>query len=469
MPRPLTAYDHVTYPSSAISTSHPDHLAVLAMLHGLTPPPPATARVLDIGGGDGMNVLSMAEALPCARFLNFDLAMTPVARGQAIAAAAGLTNVRIEVGDILEAARELEGPFDYIIAHGVYAWVPPAVRQAVLALIGRLLAPNGVAFVSYNALPGGHYRLMLRAMTLHAIEGITGADERGKAALGFLAGFARPREDDLPTLAPLRPFAAKLIGPDYRVLFHDELGDVYAPQWLTDVVAAAATHGLRFLNDAAPSLLHTGLPAEPLDEARLLHAAQGHDFQTMCLFHKTVFVRAERAPARSLDPNRVRDLYIAAPIDRTGPNSFKSRWATVTLADQTLIDVLAAAGERWPARLRVSDLINDDNRMAAIVQLFRGEVIDLHTIPFPGAARAGERPRATGLARTLLNMGETQIFSLDQRRIDLDPEPRAFLSLLDGTRDHAALARELAEAIGEPEVSIDDALVRLARLALLVA
>lgn len=469
MPETVTAYDQVPYPSSAISTSHPDHLAVVARLHGLTPPSPATARVLDIGGGDGMNLLSMAEGLPGAQFLNLDLAPTPVARGQAIAAAAGLANVRIEVGDILAAARDLDGPFDYIIAHGVYAWVPPVVREAVLALIGRLLAPDGVAFISYNALPGGHYRLMLRAMTLHAIEGVEGTDARGRAALAFLADFARPRQDDLPTLAPLRTFAAKLTGPDYRVLFHDELGEVYAPQSLTEMVTAAAGHGLRFLNDAAPSLLHTGLPAEPLNETRLLHAAQGHDFQTMCMFHKTLLVRAEATPARSLDPARIRDLYVSAAIERTGPSSFKSRWATVTLADPTLIEVLATAADRWPARLPVGEVIDDDDRLAGLFQLFRGEIVELHTMPYPGAAQAGDRPRATSLARALLGMGETQVFSLDQRRIELDREPRAFLALLDGTRDHAALARDLGLAIGESEVTIDDALARLARLSLLVA
>ncbi len=468
MPASLTAYDRVAYPSSTIPASHPDHLAAIARLHGLTPPPPATARVLDIGGGDGMNLLSMAEGLPHAHFLNIDLAATPVARGQAIAATAGLTNVRVKVADILDAAHTLEGPFDYIIAHGVYAWVPPVVREAVLALIGRVLSPDGIAFVSYNAFPGAYYRLMLREMLLHALDGISGTDARRDAAIAFMQDFAKPRENDLSTLVPLRSFA-ELTKDGYNVLFHDELGEVYAPQSLTDVAAAAAMHGLRFLNDAEPKLLVSGLPDEPIEEARIIHSAQGHDFETMCLFHKTLFVRAEQTPARSLDADRVRDLYIGAPLDRTGPNSFASRRATVTLADQTLVDTLAAAAEAWPARLRVGDRIDDDDRLAAIVRLFRGDVIELHTLPFPGAAVAGDHPRATSLARTLVALGETQVFSLDQRRIDLDPVPRAFLSLLDGTRDRAALACDWAAAIGESDVSVDDALVRLAKLALLVA
>ena len=56
------------------------------------------------------------------------------------------------------------GQFDYIIAHGVYSWVPAAVGQALLELCGRQLIENGMAIVSYNAYPGCHLRQMVRAM-----------------------------------------------------------------------------------------------------------------------------------------------------------------------------------------------------------------------------------------------------------------------------------------------------------------
>ena len=202
-------YDTVAFPSMATPASHPDHLAAIARLHGLSPPPVETARVLDIGGGDGINALAMAEALPDARFLSIDLAARPVARGQAIAAAAGIANVRIEVADILDAARSLDEPFDYVIAHGVYAWTPAPVRDAMMALIGRVLTADGVGYVSYNALPGGHLRRMVREMTLHELEGVTDPAERYARAQHFLGAFAAPRDDDPPPLAALRTIAAK--------------------------------------------------------------------------------------------------------------------------------------------------------------------------------------------------------------------------------------------------------------------
>jgi predicted O-methyltransferase YrrM len=183
-----TVYDRVAYPSAIVRVAHPDRLALIARLHGLSPPPPHRARVLEIGGGDGANALALAAALPDAQFLSFDLAPSAVARGAAMADRAGLTNVAVETLDILDAAdRIAPGSYDYIIAHGVYAWVPEPVRAATMALIGHALSPDGVAFVSYNALPGGHIRMVMREMLIHALRRVEGEQARIEAARAFLA------------------------------------------------------------------------------------------------------------------------------------------------------------------------------------------------------------------------------------------------------------------------------------------
>jgi hypothetical protein len=46
-------------------------------------------------------------------------------------------------------------------------------------------------------MPGGHIRLLLRGMLLHALEGIDGVQERIDAAYGFLREYAQsPVEDE---------------------------------------------------------------------------------------------------------------------------------------------------------------------------------------------------------------------------------------------------------------------------------
>jgi SAM-dependent methyltransferase len=464
-----TAYDRVAYPSGVFATTHPDHLATIARIHGLNPPSPHTARVLEIGGGDGMNLIAMAAAYPDAEFLSFDLAQAPVARGQAIIAASGLTNVRVEMLDILDAARDLEGPFDYISAHGVYAWVPGPVRDALLALIGRVLSPDGVAFVSYNALPGGHFRRVVREMTLHHVKDIADPDARIAAAAAFLKAYSQPQPDDRPLLAAMRDVARPIAAKVGQVLFHDELGEVFEPQAFCDVAEAAARHGLRFLNEAEPGRIDQGMPDADIDEAALIHAVQADDYALACFFHQTLFVRSERAPARRPALGAIADLYASARCTRTGAADFTSHEGTFGISDLPLADAVAKIGETWPQRIRVGDLIDDELRLEAIYRLFLGKAILLHTTPLPGVTTPGDRPRVSALARALLALGEEKLFTLDHRSVILEePAPRAFLTLLDGSRDWATIEADWARSGHADDTDATTALARFASVPLLV-
>ena len=73
-------------------------------------------------------------------------------------------------GDLGPALTAADGPFDYVVAHGVYSWVPAGVRDRLLAVCREVLAqPQGVAFISYNTYPGCHMRRMLwDMMKFHA-------------------------------------------------------------------------------------------------------------------------------------------------------------------------------------------------------------------------------------------------------------------------------------------------------------
>jgi SAM-dependent methyltransferase len=230
--------------------THPDRLGMLGRLHGLSVAPIETARVLEIGCGEGYNLMALAAAYPNARLDGFDLAETAITTGKARAAAAGLDNVLLWVADIVgEKDRIVPGGYDYIIVHGVYAWVPEAVRDAIMALAARALAPHGIAYVSYNALPGGYFRMVIRDLLLHEIDGITDTAERLATARQVLEELAQSDPRRGVTIAALRSMAESLLEKSEVVLFHDELGEVYAPQSLTDVATTAARAGLRYLTD----------------------------------------------------------------------------------------------------------------------------------------------------------------------------------------------------------------------------
>ena len=122
-----TAYDEVPYQNLPFTQALPRGHATIATLHGLTPPDPSPRARARVGvwrrrasgrhrrrpprGRGGRPSTSPASAVDLAR---------------ATAAGAGLENVRFEVGDVVDLTEGQLGEFDYVIVHGLYAWVPRA-------------------------------------------------------------------------------------------------------------------------------------------------------------------------------------------------------------------------------------------------------------------------------------------------------------------------------------------------------
>src|SRR5271154_2219077 len=157
-------YDEVLYPATTFPQTHPNRLATAALLRGMQPAPIDGCRVLELGCGVGTNLIGMAFQLPTSEFIGLDLARRPIASGQSFIEEFGLANIALHSIDVREASSEQFGMFDFIIAHGLYSWVPQPVRERILAVCREMLRPQGVAYISYNAYPGNHLRDLVRGM-----------------------------------------------------------------------------------------------------------------------------------------------------------------------------------------------------------------------------------------------------------------------------------------------------------------
>src|SRR5262245_12481127 len=112
-----TAYDEIPYPGGAYQQSHVDRLETLATLFGMTPPDIRRCRVLELGCGDGSNLIPMACALPDSRFVGIDLSARQIQPGLETIRALRLANIELQQADIRDVDSSV-GEFDYIIAHG---------------------------------------------------------------------------------------------------------------------------------------------------------------------------------------------------------------------------------------------------------------------------------------------------------------------------------------------------------------
>ncbi len=458
------AYAEIPYPGLAFPQTHPDRLALLATLHGLEPAPPAAARVLEVGCADGLNLVAMAGHSPGLTAVGFD--RVDPALGREAAAALGLGNVRLERADLLD-ARDW-GAFDYVVAHGLYAWVPDAARDALMALFSRCLAPHGVAFVSYNALPGARLRTMLREMALLHAGAEAGTSERVDSArelYDFLAPWAQDRPDAYG--AVLASELARLRRLPKPVLAHDDLGSRYDPVWLRDVALHADRHGLRYLADAEPAELRADRQPPGVDE-QLDALASGNrvvweqyaDLLAGRAFRQTLLCRGDAPVDEAIEPERLARLWFratesagigTAPRGQAGAAPDGGARVRNGSSGSAAVSRLALARPRSVAFGELRETLGDPDPGALAAELwraFRAGEVELSAAPDRHVTAAGERPEASPVARWQAARGpELTSLSHDPVRLD-DPLGRFLIRLCDGTRDRPALADALVAGVG---------------------
>ena len=245
----MQGYDSLEYPSYPLPQAHPNRLATMARLFGIPSSPVDACTMLELGCGDGSHLLACAAGLPGSRFVGLDLAAAPIRRAREAAKTLGLANVEFHCGDLL--AFPPEGPsFNYIVAHGVYTWVPSVVRDGILALIRSRLAPLGVAYVSYNTYPGCYVRRMLWEMMRYHVRDLPDPEQQINQSVALLK-FLRegtPRSDALQQLmlAEMEPVDTQA---GRALLCFDDLGENNSPVYFHEFVQHARAYGLQFLSE----------------------------------------------------------------------------------------------------------------------------------------------------------------------------------------------------------------------------
>lgn len=477
-----TSYDEVPYDSRPRYATHPDCLATLARLLGMTPAPVERCRVLELGCSTGGNLLPLAAALPEASFVGIDLSQRQIETGRKVAAALGLSNLRLEARGILDVEPSF-GEFDYIIAHGVYSWVPAEVRDKILAVCRANLAPQGVAYVSYNTYPGWYLRAGVRDLMKFHTRDVDGAEAKVQHARLILDFIEESTPDRDGSWAKVLKDEADLIRPegDYYV-FHEHLEPENHPVYFTDFMEHAKRHGLQYLGEAE---LHTSLSVYPPDvqkvlrdlSADLIELEQYLDFLKNRTFRRTLLVRDDTPLSRMPGPGVVESLLaagLAKPVsERPEVNSDKveefvnDAGSTVSTNVPFAKAALVTLFEQWPRPFRFDELwsavrerlggaADEPGRgmlARSLVHLYLSGLVGLHTHLTPFTLSPGDRPRATALTRLQARTG-ARVTNLRHKTVELAVFDRAVLSLCDGERDRAAIVEGLAAMVTAGEIGL---------------
>lgn len=495
---PGATYDATPYPRMAHQSTHPMHLCVLGTLMGMQPAPPSKCRYLDVGCAMGTNIVPMALAYPESEFVGIDASMQQIGMGLRDVEAVGASNVSLLAVDLMtlspEALEEL-GKFDYIAAHGFYSWVPEAVADRLLEVIGALLAPDGVAFVSYNVYPGWYQMVGLRQMMLYRARNATSDAERIEQARQLLRFVAHAQPaDESPFGAWINGFLQYIdVGDDFNneerdaYLLHDQLETDNRPVFFHEFAAHARRHGLQYVCDAEiESDFPQGFPEGTLDYLREMvrspeEMQQYMDFARNRMFRRSLVAKDSAQLSRVLRPERLATMRFASPtlpaddeaaLATAQPVTFTNHAGLKLTTDHPLSKMaIQCMTRQWPRIFTLGELVacaqqsgmlqvSEQDVMALCVTLMQGftsgrNVIHILAEPPKFAVQVSERPVGSLWARYELRFGPI-VTSLRHERVRLEPLEVETLHLLDGTRTVEDLARHFVPIVRRGDIVFTD-------------
>ena len=444
----MNPYNAISYLTLPRQKTHPDRLAATGTFFGMTPAPVTGCRVLEIGCGDGNNLIPMAYQLPASRFTGIDLADEPIQAGRRMIADLGLTNISLVAADLRDFPSDA-GEFDYIVAHGLYSWVPAEIRDSLMALCRQLLAPQGIAFISYNAYPGRHFRLMLREMLRYHTRNIEEPESRVGEARKFLELFLAARLL-APAWAEIADEEAKaLLRHGEGGLFHDDLAEINESFYFRDFAAHALRHRLQYLGEADFHEMNDPQGSLAWLKDDVLEREQYLDFLRLRRFRQTLLCREEVKLNRNPGPEIMERFWFSAPAREIEGGQIEGLHGVRISALQDAVKRVAGAlGETYPLPLSFEDLVpyagDRDALREILLALVTGGFADFHAYEFPCEDTVTERPKASGLVRYQAAHSR-YLTSAPHHNVELDEVTLQLVPLLDGTRTLKQIARELSK------------------------
>jgi SAM-dependent methyltransferase len=499
----MTDYETIPYASQPVPAAHPWRMLWTSTVFGGPRPDLRRARVLEIGCGDGSTILPVAAFEPEWTILGVDSSPRALADAVRMTQAAGLTNVSFVKADL--ASIDIEpGAWDIVIAHGLYSWVDRECRAALRRLLRRALAPDGLAYISFNALPGWSVRGRMRDIILRdpgrspddhkkllqALEQHAGSD-----AWGQLLAKELRRARNAPEFYFLHEYCASS-------------NDAF---WVVDFIHDAAGDGLRWVADTQFDLregrgyeqlravLDEAVPGLPRVRSEELVDLVGYR-----QFRCAVLARDD-APSSSPpldDAAAVRAAIIsgriappAEPVDYQTANAqtFRSADGEDIEVDEPLGKAaLTVLGRHHPDGFRYGDLIQEARQMLAmaganeisadaarevaegVARLWRVGALQLRLQRPRLAVARPERPKVVAFAQAEARFKNRLTHPLGEL-LPITPSHLNIIGLIDGTRTEADLVdayltmapRDDAEFVSRAPAEVRETIAMLSRWGLL--
>lgn len=476
-------YNQVPFTSFPSPDRHPQRLAVLGELFGLPKKQFGSGRILDLGCSDGSNLIAIAIAYPNMTCVGVDIATQQIATGKEAIKALNLSNLELLDMDLANLTANFE-PFDYVICHGVFSWISEQEQDRLLSTIKKVLAPDGLAYLSYNCMPGWQIRDTLRLLLLEQTASIIDSQVKIETAKELMKWLLETLCDDYS------PYAQSLKNELENVKHHSDsyvLHELLNPHasgiHFSDLLQKLTKHQLRFICEARFSrTLYHRLAKEDVSSEKYLSSDSTQKRQLQIesflsyiyptALRRSVICHAEQALiekpnsakissfllASSLLPAATPDLERSIPDEYANPQGFM-----VEVKDPLFKTALAIMAAAWPQTISFTKLVSElrlsphrnrskeeieQSLIEFLFDFYCKDLIELYTTALPFSLSVTDKPIVSPLARRQL---QTQNWSTNLRHeyVVLNELERSLAKLCDGRRTRSEIASALhQEMIG---------------------
>ncbi len=376
--------------------------------------------MLEIGCGDGGNIIPIAAANPGSRFMGIDLSGELIERGTRDIAALGLHNIELVACDVGNFSVSSQS-FDYIVCHGVFSWVAPETQDAILGVIQRGLRPQGVALVSYNTFPGWEKRKIIREILRVGAQGSIDDSDQGRyeAAMNHLRVVAESNAAEYDNPQYIREAYARLCQSEPSYILEEYLGVHNTPLLFRDFARLVETKRLQYLSECKVVMMSPDglsesiqITLQGLQHDRIAYE-QELDIARNRSFRETLVCRSDIALERGLRSSAFKDLYLIAlytpvvrggtPVAHTGVFREIATGRELQTPAGECSDVLALVASFKAQGARVADIFDrsrglieysERDMISILVTLWRSGFIELLSEPVCGRVDSSDKPRA---------------------------------------------------------------------------
>jgi SAM-dependent methyltransferase len=448
-------------------------------MFGLSYAPPKTARVLELGCASGVNLLGMAHFMPDAKFVGVDLSIVQVHEAQRRAKAIGADNVTYHHMGIDEISQDA-GEFDYIIAHGVYSWVSSDIQKAILGVCRDHLSQEGIAFVSYNVLPGWRMKQAARDVFMALTPPNIPAAQRWEYGINWIKEMLENSkgEEKKPLLHQTIAHELEniLVKKDLRYLAHEYLEVHNEPLLFREFLSQMSEAELAYLGDAEPGSMVRHLSHPSLQEffkkhppAGLVEAEQAIDIMTGRTFRQSLMVKGSRKAQmnRALTPEFFKNLHIQSRMAKTTDKEGKVKYlhqrhgplnAQPPYGTAALDLLIEHAGMSAPYKTlfeKFAEATNGTEPIFAemLFSLLGISGIEIYADPYLPKLPKGTTP----LALLDIESGRNVTTNAIGEAVGLDPLQALILPLLKGDWDREEAVTKLASMHSKGQFSVNPA------------